>query len=148
MNWRPALMLIVILLWGSGAATAQTTASDKEALQGRWKTRSLVISGKSATAKAVSAFTATIQGDVLTFWNGAKKGEEIKFALGAAASPKTIDIFPVTGPRKDQRHPGIYLMDGKTLKLCWALPGKPRPAAFESKKGSDIFLIELERVKP
>jgi uncharacterized protein (TIGR03067 family) len=148
MKRRQTLMLIMILLWGVSISAAQTSASDKEAMQGRWKTRTLVVSGKSATAKAVSAFTATVQGDILTFWNGAKKGEEVKFILVSGTSPKSIDIFPVTGPRKDQRHPGIYQTDGKTLKLCWALPNKPRPAAFESKKGSDIFLIELERTKP
>ncbi len=44
--------------------------------------------------------------------------------------------------------PGIYRLKDDRLTLCCSLPGEPRPKEFASKKGSHVYLVALERVKP
>jgi uncharacterized protein (TIGR03067 family) len=46
------------------------------------------------------------------------------------ADPPAISFTPKTGAGADTPHPGIYRLDGKTLTICLAYPGHPRPTAF------------------
>ena len=43
--------------------------------------------------------------------------------------------------------PGIYELDGDTLKVCYAIDGGKRPAEFKAKPGSKHVLIVFKRLK-
>jgi len=43
---------------------------------------------------------------------------------------------------------GIYELDGPTLRLCVAPPGKPRPSEFETRPGDGRSLHLRRRVEP
>jgi uncharacterized protein (TIGR03067 family) len=43
---------------------------------------------------------------------------------------------------------GIYLIQGDTLRICYTMPGKPRPTVFESHAGSGAYLMVWTRQKP
>jgi uncharacterized protein (TIGR03067 family) len=61
----------------------------------------------------------------------------------------TIDLEVVEsardgGPRK-RVYPGIYSVEGNTLKICYASTGKPSPKEFATKVGSGNTLVVLKR---
>lgn len=142
------LWLIFAVALASVGGSVSATKTDKDLMQGSWKTQKLLVSGKAVEPKILKSFTAVIRDNLITFWNGAKQGEEVRFSLEPDKGTRAVDIVPLKGPRKDKVHLGIYAIEGKTLKLCWSAPGKARPTGFDSKSGSDIFLIVLERTGP
>jgi uncharacterized protein (TIGR03067 family) len=58
-----------------------------------------------------------------------------------------MDITFATGPDKGKTVYGIYRFEGDKLRVCLALPGKPRPAKFEASAGSGLVLEVLEPIK-
>jgi uncharacterized protein (TIGR03067 family) len=46
------------------------------------------------------------------------------------AEPHAISFTPKTGPDAGTPRQGIYRLEGKTLTVCLAYPGHPRPTAF------------------
>jgi len=63
-------------------------------------------------------------------------------------------MYPHTRPKHmDWKHAGqvyqgIYELDGQTLRLCVAPPGKPRPTEFETRPGDGRSLHLRRRVEP
>ena len=51
------------------------------------------------------------------------------------------------GPGEEVIVKGIYELNGETLKICFAAPGKPRPTDFTNKPKSGRIVEVLERVK-
>jgi RNA polymerase sigma-70 factor (ECF subfamily) len=72
-----------------------------------------------------------------------KKKEEDKYTLDPAASPKTIDLTDKEG----HRTPGIYLLDGDSLKVCLNEGGNERPKEFASKPGTHLSVWVFAREK-
>jgi uncharacterized protein (TIGR03067 family) len=120
---------------------------DKESLQGVWQPVQLIASGKEVPEKALKDYAITIKDDRFVWRQGEKVIEEVTLVLDSSKDPKTVDLTPVRGPRKDKAHPGIYAIAGDKLKIAWAPPGKDRPGAFESKADSGVIFIVLERAK-
>jgi len=79
-----------------------------------------------------------------------KDGKAISgaFKVDATKKPKTMDMTPSEGRYKDKTLLGIYELDGDTLKICFAEPGKDRPTDFTSKAGSGVVLAIHKREKP
>jgi uncharacterized protein (TIGR03067 family) len=46
------------------------------------------------------------------------------------AEPPAISFAPKSGPDAGKPRQGIYRVEGKTLTVCLAYPGQPRPAEF------------------
>ena len=59
----------------------------------------------------------------------------------------TIDLVPGKGRYEGKTLPGIYKLEGDTLTIAFAEPGKDRPTAFESKAGSGVVLVVHKRAK-
>jgi hypothetical protein len=59
----------------------------------------------------------------------------------------TIDLIYNVEARESSTFRGIYKLDGDTLTICSANPGKARPTAFESREESNVNLSVLRRVK-
>ena len=49
----------------------------------------------------------------------------------------------VKGQGKGQTVLGIYALEGETLKLCYALPGRERPKTFTTAEGSGTQMRRL-----
>ena len=69
------------------------------------------------------------------------------FKIDPTADPKTIDLTFTDGPGKDKTQKGIYELEGDRQKICFSLPGKPRPTEFVSKPESRLMVQVLEREK-
>ena len=79
-----------------------------------------------------------------------RKGTEVLFdstyTTDPAQTPKQIDIVGTEGELKGKNAQGIYSLAGDTLTICYTMPGKPRPTAFESAPGSEAHLVSWKRL--
>jgi uncharacterized protein (TIGR03067 family) len=84
----------------------------------------------------------------------AAKGPEGKarFQLGATKEPKTIDLVWTQGDNTGKTYPGVFTLEGDTLKICYAREGKVRPSGFTAEATKEIkdhcVLMILKREKP
>lgn len=78
----------------------------------------------------------------------AGKPDKGAYSLNAGSKPRTIDITGTEGPNVGRTIPGIYELQGHTLRICYGLGGNPRPTEFKSPSGTKYFLVTYERKKP
>jgi len=140
------VLLASHLPWGGG--------DDKEekGLKGRWVSEKFVWAGRES--EDGEQVTLVIGADSVS-WQYAKTtgkaakttGNTYSYKLDPSKKPPEIDLTITDGEFKGKTFPGIYQLDGDTLKLCRAQPGQERPTEFASKKGSDTIFLTLKRAK-
>jgi uncharacterized protein (TIGR03067 family) len=140
---RSALVAVIVLSSCLGRATAKEDGIEKDLarLQGVWKVDSCLAGGEKAPAEQVAKMSFTFKGAELIPADNPKDVARVK--LDATRKPAAIDL---TESNK-KTSLGIYEIDGNTLKLCFNPPGKDRPKAFESAKGSSTMYLVLKRDK-
>src|SRR5437773_1103994 len=78
-----------------------------------------------------------------------ERGGEVLFdsdyKLNAAKTPQEIDMIGTEGDLKGKAALGILKLDGDLLTMCYVMPGKDRPTAFESQPQSGAFLVTWKR---
>jgi uncharacterized protein (TIGR03067 family) len=151
MSYRMLSVLIFIFVSAlvSVAAPPQAgaTKADLEKLQGDWAEVSVCVDGVKASDDEAQSIFQTIKGDRYTLSLFNKSLVKGTLKIDATKKPKTIDMTTTDGPGKDTTTLGVYEIDGDTLKICSAQPGKDRPQDLTSKKGSGHVLSVWEREK-
>jgi uncharacterized protein (TIGR03067 family) len=142
--YRPTLCLAFLLasLFGSTVSYSQQpedAADDAaEQLQGVWVVARTVDGGRVQASSAKTHFV--FHGQKLWIQEGDSLLPGFVVSLDPSADPKHITIA------SDGRvHKGIYDCEHAGLRICFNLPGKPRPSAFRSADGTDLRLVELQR---
>jgi RNA polymerase sigma factor (sigma-70 family) len=107
---------------------------DKEEIQGTWRVISAQDNGRPIPEKAnggkqTEGLKLLITSDTITF----KLGDEIQakgtYKLDPTKDPKWIDLS-----ERDSRHaPGIYVLQGDELTICYNEAGTERPNKFASE---------------
>jgi uncharacterized protein (TIGR03067 family) len=145
--------LALALLLGGGAPADDkkegeggAAKKERDRLNGTWEVVSAVFDGTKQPVPRKA--TLTIKDDKYTVREGEKVVADGTFTVDPAATPKSVDGIPSSGPDKGKPHRGIYEVKGDTYRVCLAPPGKPRPKAFEAKEGSGHALVTYKRVKP
>ena len=115
-----------------------------KALQGTWTVVALEMDGQPMEGMAAQV---VVKGDRFTT-TGMGATYEGRVTVDAAQEPKHFTLEFTDGPEKGNTNPGIYELDGDTIKFCLASPGKPRPTEFTSKEGSGHSLGVMKREKP
>jgi uncharacterized protein (TIGR03067 family) len=123
---RSLLLVVVGLLVG-----ADTPKDEASKLNGTWMMVSGEEQGKKLSEEALQKSRLVIKGDeqLVQVAGDTLKGTH---KLNPAAKPRTIDVADTEGPYKGKTLLGIYEVDGDQLKVCFAMPGKPRPRDFAS----------------
>lgn len=138
-------LAVAALLFGAFAAVA---ADKPEAFAGKWVIESAVRDGKDDPGLKGAVRIHDGETYSVTPAEGSKtppvKGT---FTLDLSKTPATIDMKPTTGRYKDRVLLGIAKVDGDTLVIAFAEPGKDRPAAFDSKDGSGVVVAVHRRAK-
>ena len=133
-----------------GRASAQGDAAKKELkkLEGTWATVSIEAAGQKVTDEdKIKTRKLTTTGAKYTL----KVGDETvqgTIEINPTKKPKTIDVKPDSGTNKGKTLLGIYELDGDSLKLCLAPPGKDRPTAFATAAENAQQLVVYKREKP
>ena len=153
---RTMVILTIVLLSAvhglSGAAgDGKEEPFDKElkAMAAAWQPVSGEVEGRK-TAEALLKNTVTTHdeaGKIVV-----REGEKVVLEgtvkkIDATKKPRTIDTEITSGENKGKIVLGIYEIEGDTLRICAALPGKGRPKAFSAPAGSGFALTVYKRVK-
>jgi uncharacterized protein (TIGR03067 family) len=72
------------------------------------------------------------RGDVTTVLAGPQVMLKATFVLDEPNG--AIDYVNLAGSSKGKKQAGIFDLQGDTLRICMAAPGKPRPTEFASSK--------------
>jgi uncharacterized protein (TIGR03067 family) len=127
---------------------ADDPKKEAEKLQGTWKLVSLVVDGKEATKGDIKKEQEMmVEGDKFTSTVDDKHSFKGTFKLDPTKKPKAVDAAVSEGQYKGKTLLGIYEIEGKTLRACYAPPGKERPTEFASKEGSGNHLYVYKREK-
>jgi uncharacterized protein (TIGR03067 family) len=137
--------LFAVFLAAFEPTEADASKKDLVKLQGDWAIVSYVIDGKKLSDDEAQSLFRTFKKDECTVYLFDKPLAKGKIRIDANKKPKTIDICPAESPDKPRL--GIYEIEGDTLKICMASPGKERPKEFSSKKDSGQSLEVSEREK-
>jgi len=127
----------------AGRAAGVDIDTEKERLQGTWKSVSFEGVGLPKDSKPV---TLVFKGDDVESTVGIET-YTYEFALEVDESPKQIDLVPRVGKvmRPEHTNHGLYRFDGAELTIC--LGGRRRPTGFELRPGTDDVLIKLKKQK-
>src|SRR5215218_21104 len=124
------LLAAAALAFGLAAAAAD----DKDELKrftGTWHGVSVVRDGKDAPKPEAEAVRLVVAGEKYTLTDG---GETIEgtHTLDPTKTPKHIDAVRTKGPHKGEKLLGVYQLSEDTFVVCFAAPGKDRPAELKA----------------
>ena len=121
---------------------------DRKQYEGTWRVVSLEINGNKSTEEDANKITVANKADgVWILEVDGKKITEGTSELDPTRKPKTIDFMETEGDNKGRIVLGIYELEDNTRKLCYAQPGKDRPAEFAAPAGSGHTLVVFKREK-
>lgn len=134
---------------------ADEPKSDAEQLQGKWilhrgETNGVPLA-EILEKQGKKDLQIDFSGDLMTMSGVGFQDHTCRFTLQPDQDPRAIDsVTEETQGKaaKGTRVPGIYSIDGDTLKLC--LPNNAdaeRPKKFEAPIGSGLSVLVLTRVK-
>jgi uncharacterized protein (TIGR03067 family) len=118
-------------------------------LQGTWMLIGHVENGQTTTEEQnkKAKVKLVVKGDKYTISFGDTVAGKGTIQLDPKKKPKEIDNTLGDGPFKGKAMLGIYELKDGVLRICNAVPGKPRPKEFSAKKGSGRYLITYKWVK-
>jgi uncharacterized protein (TIGR03067 family) len=119
---------------------------DQDAMQGDWACERYVVSGMPLDDDNAQSIFRTNKDDGYTVYLFRKRLGGGTFKLDATKTPKQIDLMP-EGKGKAGAVRGIYKLEKDTLTICYAAPGKERPATFEAKMDSGHTLTVWKKEK-
>ena len=150
-----AAAAILSLVISIGALAQDAPGSKEEAIkkdhlaiEGTWQAVSVEVNGNAVDAESVRKITTDNGRD--GEWTLLVEGKEVAdgtSTIDPTVTPKTIDFKTTKGANAGQTTYGIYELTGKTRRICYAEPGRPRPADFSAPAGSGRILAVFERVE-
>jgi uncharacterized protein (TIGR03067 family) len=138
---------IVVQTLTRGAAKAKAPAKSEKtdagsgpatALEGEWKMVSGFLQGKPMEAEAVEWGVRTWRGNRTVLKFGPETYIDATFTVDPEQSPHAIDFVHQKGMYAGKTQSGIVQLEGDTMKLCVAPPGKPRPSDFAEREQNTV----------
>jgi uncharacterized protein (TIGR03067 family) len=127
---------------------AEPPASDLDRLQGTWTLSSMEREGEAAPADELQGSTVVYEGNRMSLRDGDRVRRRGIITLAPERTPKAINTWDQDGPYEDQTVPGIYELEGDTLRICFARPGQDRPKQFTTKSGTGVLFCVYKKRRP
>jgi len=129
------LALIALSVFAASVMSApvpKVKAGDKEAILGTWKEVTFDI-GEGRLLKTGTVYVFETDGVLRAFNDSDKTEEKWRYKIDPTAEVKTIDLTAPDGNDQAKTLPGIYELDGDTLKICTQTgPNLGRPKELKS----------------
>jgi uncharacterized protein (TIGR03067 family) len=110
-------------------------------LVGEWTMVNAWQAGHALDASMVKTGRRVTTATRTTTYFGKQVFLNAEYTTNPGLSPKTIDLSA-----KGQTQLGIYEVDGETMKICFAAPGKPRPTGYDTRPGDGRTSAVWKRV--
>jgi uncharacterized protein (TIGR03067 family) len=141
------LVAAVGLVTAADTAKEEAIKQDRAQYEGAWRVSSLEVNGNKAQEADARKIVVLNHADTWTITVGGQEVARGTSKIDPTQKPKTIDFVPSTGAGVGKTFLGIYEIAGDCRKLCYAAPGKARPAEFASKPGSEQVFVVFQREK-
>ncbi len=141
-------MALLLLLPAVSFGFGDEIKDQKKSLQGTWVPEEAEMAGQKFPDEVRKSIKLELDADgnyTVTTGTGVDKGS---VKLDLKARPKTMDVISTEGANKGKTFLAIYELKDDTLKVCYDLSGKMRPAEFTTKPGTSLFLAVYKRQKP
>jgi uncharacterized protein (TIGR03067 family) len=128
------------------SSAAWSDEAKLDALEGVWLPSSAELGGKAFPDEVRKSIRLEVKGDQYTVTVGTQP-DRGTCKLIPSAKPKALDITGNEGPNKGKTILAIYERNGDTLRVCYDLSGKSRPAEFKTTDGTLLFLVDYKLQK-
>ena len=144
------IAMLALVIAGSTfalAAEKETSANLASRVTGTWSCAAATINGQPLSEASVKKLHLTMTDTRYK----TERNDEVLFdstyRLDTSKSPAHINMVGTEGEVAGKEARGIIALDGDTLKICYTMPGKPRPVSFASATNSEAYLIVWKREK-
>src|SRR5271165_1137422 len=113
---------------------------DSKVVQGVWKPLKAELGGQPMPEEVLKMITLKLQDGryVVSVGGQLDKGT---CTIDGSTQPKGMTITGTDGPNQGKTFPAIFELEGNTLRICYDLSGKRRPAEFKSVAGTKLYLV-------
>jgi uncharacterized protein (TIGR03067 family) len=139
---------LLVLLVGSDLVADDADREELTKLQGTWVV--LTHSEERVLPDDIKIEKVLVKGSQITFVMK-RLNCVMEATLKISTTPKEIDLTISEGKFKGTRLPGIYELDGDSLKVCYNNGQKAtttRPKEFKADVRDSFSLMTLKRAKP
>jgi uncharacterized protein (TIGR03067 family) len=113
-------------------------------LDGVWNCESGIVNGKKLDDDMANSLRLTLKGEQYKTESNFGVLFDSTYSIDTQPEPKHIEMMGI-GELAGKTAKGIYVLDQNLLTMCYTMPGKERPKAFESTEGSEAHLIVWRR---
>ena len=145
----PALGLICLLFSALPAQPEQQADAVKgelQKLQGTWQIELQEEDGMKLAEDELKGRTLSFGKNLFLIRQNTKMVQIGKLKIDPSKSPKTINTVIEKGAHEGDILPGIYQLEGDTLKVCLSTDGDQRPKEFKTEPKSGRMLLVCKRV--
>lgn len=148
---RKSFIALTFVLLCPLAASSDDVKGDNtkgsDILAGTWLPETAELGGKKFPDEIRKTIKLVVKDNKYTATVG-KQADKGAIKFNATKKPKELDITGTDGPNKGKTIQAIYERNGDTLRICYDLSGKSRPAEFKTTEGTQLFLVTYKREKP
>jgi uncharacterized protein (TIGR03067 family) len=144
------LVLLAGLLVAAGVPKKdEALQKELERMAGTWAVVAHEVGGQKQNKEMVEQANVRliVKGTKYIVFFGEQQVTQGTLKLDPTAKPKTIDAVADDGPTKGEAMPGIYELEGDSMRVVFAQPGEPRPTEFRTRAGTNQIMIQYKRVK-